>query len=131
MYRKNKAQNTTIEVNTSYVGETIEEKINRIVNNKEPIKDGAPLIYTDRKDGVEAQYDIRTDRFEVAIDAMNYVDKSHKANRMQRIGERTYDTMTNEQQTEFNKKFPNNKHNITKKNNDAGTAASKNDTPGT
>jgi len=35
-------------------GETIEQKLVRIMNNKEPIKDGAPLIYTERKDGVQA-----------------------------------------------------------------------------
>ena len=43
---------TGLNVNTSVEGETIETKINRIVNNKEPIKDGAPLIYTERKEGI-------------------------------------------------------------------------------
>lgn len=131
MFNKIKPNRTTLKVNDSYQGERIEEKINRIVNNKEPIKDGAPLIYTDRKDGVQAQYDIRTDRFEVAIDAMDYVDKSHKANRQQRIGERTYDTMTGEQQAEFNKKFPTNKHNMVQKQRNEGTSASTNDSAGT
>ena len=55
----------------AYVGESIEHKVRRIVNNKEPIKDGAPLIYTERKDGVQPSYNIRTDRFEVAVEAMN------------------------------------------------------------
>lgn len=66
-------------------GETIEQKINRIVNNKEPIKDGAPLIYTDRKDGVGAQYNIKTDRFEIAIEAMDKIAKSTAAKRNERI----------------------------------------------
>ena len=35
-----------------YEGETIEQKVNRIVNNNEPITDGAPIIFTERKDGV-------------------------------------------------------------------------------
>lgn len=72
-------------MNKSYKGESIEKKINRIVNNKEPIKDGSPKIYTERKNGVEAQYDIRTDRFEYAVDAMDKVDKSNKAKRMASI----------------------------------------------
>lgn len=98
-------------MNESYQGERIEQKIQRITNNKEPIKDGAPLIYTDRSEGVKEAYDIRTDRWEVAVDAMDKVSKTHLAKREQRIGERTYDTMTNEQQEAFNKKFPKNKHN--------------------
>jgi hypothetical protein len=31
----------------TFEGETIEEKVERIVTNKEPISDGAPMIYTD------------------------------------------------------------------------------------
>lgn len=58
-------------------GETIEKKVERIVQNKEPITDGAPLIFTEKKDGVLPAYDIRTDRFDIAIDAM---DKYHAAN---------------------------------------------------
>jgi len=67
--------------NTSLEGETIEMKIERILNNKEPIKDGAPLIYTERKDGIQAGYNIRTDRFEVAVEAMDKVTKSAIAKR--------------------------------------------------
>lgn len=88
MYNKNKPQKTTIKRNTSYEGETIEKKINRIVNNKEPIKDGAPLIYTERKEGVKPEYDIRTDRFEKAIDAMDYIAKTHIAKRDENAAKR-------------------------------------------
>ena len=38
--------------------EYIEEKVRRITENKEPIKDGAPIIYTERKDGVNPAYNI-------------------------------------------------------------------------
>lgn len=101
---------TKLTVNTTYTGETIEQKIRRIVNNKEPITDGAPIIYTDRKEGVKPQYDIRTDRWEIAVEATDMVTKSHTAKREMAIGERTYDTMSQEQQKKFNEKFPNNKH---------------------
>lgn len=76
---------TSLKVNTTYEGETIEQKIHRIFNNKEPIKDGAPLIYTERKDGVRPEHDIRTDRFEVAVEAMDHVNKSKLAKREARI----------------------------------------------
>lgn len=56
-------------------GETIEEKVTRVVENKEPITDGAPIIYTNRDDGVIAAYNIRTDRWEIAQEAMDEVHK--------------------------------------------------------
>ena len=41
----------------AYEGETIEHKVQRIVLNKEPIEDGAEIIYTEKKDGVLPQYE--------------------------------------------------------------------------
>lgn len=67
--RKSKLQSVE-----TYEGESIEEKVKRILDTGEPIKDGAPLIFTDKKDGVLPEYDIRTDRFMVAIDAMDKVN---------------------------------------------------------
>lgn len=80
-YKFNRAPKTTLKRNVGYIGETIEQKINRIVNNKEPIKDGAPIVFTDRKDGVLPDYNIRTDRFEVATEAMDKRNKSYIAKR--------------------------------------------------
>lgn len=62
-------------------GESIEEKIRRVTQNNEPIEDTAPLMYTDRKDGVLPEYDIRTDRWEIARQAMDRVNKSIIASR--------------------------------------------------
>lgn len=70
-----------IELNDSVEGETIEQKVMRIVENNEPIEDGAPIIYTARKDGVLPAYNVRTDRFEIAIEGMDYVAKSNIARR--------------------------------------------------
>lgn len=81
MIQKKINNRTSIEKNTSMEGETIETKILRIVENKEPITDGAPIIYTDRREGVLAGYNIRTDRFDVAIDGMDYIAKSQIAKR--------------------------------------------------
>lgn len=97
MYRKTRPNKTTLQINNSLEGETIEKKIRRIVNNKEPIHDGAPLIYTERKDGVNPQYDIRTDRFEIAVEAMDHVTKSHIAKREQRLGEQAKEGMKKEE----------------------------------
>lgn len=85
MYKRQIIKRSTIGVNTSIEGETIEQKIERIVNNKEPITDGAPPIYTERKDGVIPAYNVRTDRFELAVEAMDIVDKGNKARREAKV----------------------------------------------
>lgn len=54
-------------------GETIEQKVKRIVEENEPIKDGAPIIYTEMKDGVKPEFNPRTDKWELAIMAMDKV----------------------------------------------------------
>lgn len=84
MNRKNVIKNNSVFVNSSYLGETLEQKVRRITVNREPITDAAPQIYTDRKDGVIPDYDIRTDRFDVAVEAMDKVSKSHLARRQER-----------------------------------------------
>ena len=78
-YRKpGKSQLKSVEV---VEGEPIELKIERIVSNKEPISDGAPSIFTERKEGVLSAYNIRTDRWEVASEAMDKVSGSIQAKR--------------------------------------------------
>lgn len=101
MYKKNKQYETTLSVNSSYEGERIEQKIQRITQNKEPISDSAPLVYTERKDGVKAEYNIKTDRFELAIEAMDIVSKSMRAKREQlpKIGEEAIEGMKKEDNT--------------------------------
>lgn len=81
MYRHHAVNKTSIAVNESYEGETLETKIQRLVQNKEPMDGSVPLTYTERKDGVQPQYDIRTDRWEIAAEAMDTYTKSIIAQR--------------------------------------------------
>lgn len=67
-------------------GETIEEKVARVVENKEPIEDGAPIIYTERKDGVIPAYNIRTDKWDIALTAMDQVNKNWETKNMEKPG---------------------------------------------
>jgi len=76
MYKASNYSHTGFKVNQSTQGQTLEEKIDRITTNNEPIKDGAPLIFTEKSEGVKAGYNIRTDRFEIAVDAMDKMLKS-------------------------------------------------------
>lgn len=112
MYKQQQPSATTLNVNKGYQGETIEGKVRRLTQNKEPIKDVGELHYTERKDGVRPEYDIRTDRMEIALEAMDKASKSHIAKRGQSLGERAYENMNEEQKTEFHKKYPHSKKSI-------------------
>lgn len=54
--------------------QSLEEKLRNIMNQTNTIDlQAVPLIYTDRKDGVLAGYDIRTDRFDIALEARDRI----------------------------------------------------------
>ena len=77
-YRQNQMETTSIDRNVSKEGIPLERKIEQMMLTNEPIGNEKPLIYTERKDGVLKGYDIRTDRFDVALEAEISIDK-HKA----------------------------------------------------
>ena len=79
MKKPNIAKRSSIKRQELLVGETIETKVKRIIHNGEPIKDGAPEIFTERKDGVMAAYDVRTDKWEIATEAMDIAERSKMA----------------------------------------------------
>lgn len=67
-----------------FEGETIEQKMERVLVNKEPIKDGAPALYTERKDGVIPMFNIRTDKWELLADAKHKFAEGIEARRAER-----------------------------------------------
>lgn len=62
----------------AYQAEPREVKLRKIISGESNnMEDGVfPIIYTEKKDGVLPEYDIRTDRFEVAIDAIDKINQS-------------------------------------------------------
>lgn len=62
----------------TYQAEPREVKLRKIISGESSsMEDGVfPTIYTEKKDGVLPEYDIRTDRFEVAIDAIDKINQS-------------------------------------------------------
>lgn len=56
-------------------GENILTKVRRIIDENEPLEDGAPLIYTPKSDGVRPEHDIRTDKWAIAMKAMDKVNE--------------------------------------------------------
>lgn len=82
MYNKRKSQQkTSLTVNQCFKGETIEEKVRRIMHNGEPVTDGAPQIYTEFGEGVVPETNIRADRFELALEVTDALHKDKMTKR--------------------------------------------------
>lgn len=82
IYRKgNVGQKGSIRVNNSFEGKTIEEQLRALMAGETIETKGRPMVYTEKKDGVMAETNIRSDRFQLAQDANDYVVKSNVAKR--------------------------------------------------
>lgn len=71
---------STIIIRTQYEAEPLEVKLRRKMKGgkiDEEEGDGKTwaIAYTEKKDGVRPEYDIRTDRFEIAREAMETIEK--------------------------------------------------------
>lgn len=55
-------------------GETIIKKCQRILDEGEPLTDGAPTIYTPKQAGVKPECNVRTDKWDIAMEAMDRVN---------------------------------------------------------
>lgn len=62
----------------TYQAEPREVKLRKIISGEaNNMEDGVfPTIYTEKKNGVQPEFDIRTDRFEIAIDAIDKINQS-------------------------------------------------------
>lgn len=72
---------TQIEIDETIEGSTLELKIAKMLENNEPLKADIGLLYTERKAGVLPGTNVRTDRWEIAADAMDKISKSKIAKR--------------------------------------------------
>jgi uncharacterized membrane protein YgcG len=81
MYRYKNMSTNISKINNSVIGEPIERKVERLISNGEPIDSNGqvPMIYTAKSEGVLAGYNIRTDRFEVAADVADKINKGRLA----------------------------------------------------
>lgn len=55
-------------------GETLIKKCQRILDEGEPLTDGAPMIYTPKQAGVRPEYNVRADKWDLAMNAMDRVN---------------------------------------------------------
>ena len=114
-YRKQPYEKSNMKGVTPYEGERLEQEIQRYLSNEEALDNSAPIIYTERKDGVIPQYNIKRNKWEEAAEGMDAVAELNLLQREARHGERNYDKFTDQQKKDFNKKFPNNKHALAEK----------------
>jgi len=82
-YKKVTIKNNSVKVNQSTDGEPLEVKLERILESKEPIPSSVPLMYAERNAGVNPATDIRTDRFETAIEATTMQAKTYQTRRQE------------------------------------------------
>lgn len=87
---------SSLHINEALEGETIETKVFRALTNEEGIESDVGIIYTERKDGVLPEYNPRTDKWEIAIDAMSKVDADNKVRRLENIKAREPKSETGE-----------------------------------
>lgn len=59
-----------------YEGKTIEQRCREMVETNEPIKDTSPLLYTPKEKGVRPEYNVRADKWDIALEAMDAVNKA-------------------------------------------------------
>lgn len=69
-----------IQINNLYEAEPLEVKLRRKmkggkVDEEEGDRKTWAIAYTEKKDGIKPEYDIRTDRFEIAREAMETLEK--------------------------------------------------------
>ena len=86
-------------------GETLIKKIQRILDENEPLTDGAPMIYTPKQTGVRDDCNVRTDKWALAMEAMDRVN-NYKLNEYLKKGE-AETPKTAESQTEGEATEPN------------------------
>lgn len=91
-------------------GETLEQMLQRIMNNNEPIKHTVPLQYFEREKGVVPATNIRTDRFEHAIETMDKVVATAVAKRKDRA-EKAKIVAMNKQDSDSNNNINNTSNN--------------------
>ena len=75
-------------------GKTIEKQIAIAMLTSEPIDQSNPITFTKRSDGVLPDYDIRTDKWELAQRAMTAVADKIRAKRTQKMQENLKTTDT-------------------------------------
>lgn len=72
-----------------FEGTALEDKVRRVIESGEPVEAVSPMVYTERKDGVRPDTNIRTDKWEVAQEAMNSIADGIRQKRQEKLIEKS------------------------------------------
>ena len=86
MYKKPIFKKSSIHRSKTEIGLPIQDKIKNVLEQNENLNE-APLIYTEKADGVMAGYNIRTDKWEIAVEAMDKINKIRTAKGEEKRGQ--------------------------------------------
>lgn len=81
MYRQIKKMNTSLAINRSKEGESLETKLGRLRTGGGEETEMVGLIYQEGHEGVQAAYDIRADRMAIAMEMNSKGAASQRAKR--------------------------------------------------
>lgn len=70
---------TSIHQDNTYTAEPLIYKLRRMTETNEPIKAETTIVYTEKAQGVMPAYDIRADKFDIAMEAQDKYQASLEA----------------------------------------------------
>lgn len=70
---------TSIHQDNTYTAEPLIYKLRRMTETNEPIKPETTIVYTEKAQGVMPAYDIRADKFDIAMEAQDKFQASLEA----------------------------------------------------
>lgn len=108
MFRKAKYTETQLTGVELEEGECLNDKLSKLKEQGGQIETGSPSIYTERKDGVLPETNIRTDRFEIAQNAMQRSVEANRNAKARKEAEEAAKTTEMGTSTEPNVKVPEN-----------------------
>lgn len=85
MYNVKKGNTTDLYINTSTNGISIEKQVAKALTTGEKLDGNEKIIYTERKLGAQPAYDYRTDRWDIALGAIEKTQKSQDARRQAKM----------------------------------------------
>lgn len=99
IYRTNKIKSNHLKGRERNEGMCLEEELEIAQNNGViPEKNMSSVFYTQRKDGVLSSTDIRTDKWELAQNAMSHANKKFKEKIEENIKNKQQEKETNQEQ---------------------------------
>lgn len=77
--------NSGLKTTEKFIGESIEQKCRRVTEGNQPIEAVSPMYYQERKAGIENATNIRTDKWDVALQAMDSIAVGTRKKREEKI----------------------------------------------